>query len=224
VRRRAAALALVTVTVLTACGEKEERAPGPSHVEVRALVAAATGAMGSDTAPSVIAFSAEGRVLSIRLSAPPAGGAVLGLLASFRGVHAEVAQFCPKPALLRCRPALQASASARSPDAAGRTAAALRDLAAITYEGRPLVRRDAGATLIVTAHDELLAGARKAGPAVTFAFGGLDPPRRPAPIPAGRLVVEAGTAALVAARRELPPAAQRALAGVRRVVLSAPLR
>jgi hypothetical protein len=232
VRRRAAALALAWATValalalavsLMACGEKAEHVPGTSGAEVRALVAAGLAAVGSDAAPSAIAYSADGRVLRIRLAAPPAGGALLGLLSSFRALHADIEQFCPKPALLRCRPSLRAWASPRSRRAVARSVAALRRLVARTYDQPPLVRRRGRVTRILTANGELLAAVRTAGGAVMLSFGGLDPPRHPADTVAGGLELDAGAEALSAIRRDLPPAARRALAGVRRLVVSAPL-
>jgi hypothetical protein len=78
-------------------------------------------------------------------------------------------------------------------------------------------------TRIITANGEQLAAVRRTGAAVTLSFGGLDPPRRPAHTPEGRLDVAADAGALAAIRQALPPAL-RALAGVRRLVVSAPLR
>jgi hypothetical protein len=232
VRRRAASLALAWATValalvlavsLMACGEKAEHVPGTSGAEVRALVAAGLAAVGSKAAPSAIAYSADGPVLRIRLAAPPAGSPLLGLLASFRGVRADIEPFCPKPALLRCRPSLRAWAWPRSRHAVERSVAALRRLAARTYDQPPLVRRRGRVTRIVTANGELLAAVRTAGATVMLSFGGLDPPRGPRDSTAGGLEVEAGAGALAAMRQDLPPAARRALAGVRRLVVSAPL-
>jgi hypothetical protein len=230
VSRRPAAPALASAAVtlafapgLTACGEKKERVPGPSRVDVRALVTAGLAAVGSDAAPPAIAFSAKGPVLRVRVAAPPAGISLLGLLASFRRVRAEIEPFCPKPALLRCRPSLRAWASPRSHNAVESTVAALRGLAARTYDEPPLVRRRGRVTSIVTANGELLAAVRTAGGTVMLSFGGLDPPRHPADTVAGGLELDAGAEALSAIRRDLPPAARRALAGVRRLVVSAPL-
>lgn len=227
-RASAPAIACAAVTLgfagtLIACGEKDERTPATSTAEVRALVAAGLAAVGSDAAPSAIAFSADGPVLNVRIAVPPSGGALAGLLASFRGVHAEVELFCPKPALLRCRPSLRAWASPGSRDAVDASVAVLRRLAARTYDEPPLVRRRGRVTRIVTANGELLAGVRMAGAAVRLSFGGLAPPRRPVDIRAGRFEVEAGAEALAAMRRDLPPAARRALAGVRRLIVSTPL-
>jgi hypothetical protein len=220
----AAATALAAGATLSACGEKEERLQGTSRAEVRALVAAGLGAVGSDAAPSAIAFSANGRVLRIRIAAPLDGSPLLRLTASFRSVRADIEPFCPKPALLRCRPALRAWALPRSRSAAAGTAGALRRLAAQTYDQPPLVRHRGRVTRIVTANGELLAAVRTAGPNIMLSFGGLDPPRgRPDPA-AGGLQVEVGARALAAMRPDLPPAARRALAGVRRLVVSAPLR
>jgi hypothetical protein len=232
VRCRAAALALAWAAVtavlasaatLTACGEKQERVQGPSRAEVRALVAAGLAAVGSDAAPSAIASSESGPVLRIRVAAPPAGSPLLRLLASFRDVRADIEPFCPKPALLRCRPALRAWASPRSRQAVERSVAALRRLAARTYDQPPIVRRRGRVTRIVTANGELLAAVRTAGATVMLSFGGLAPPRRPADTAAGGLEIQADAAALAALHQDLPPAARRALAGVRRLVVSAPL-
>lgn len=230
--RRAAALAVASAAVmaalasaatLTACGEKEERVPGTSRAEVRALVAAGLAAVGSDSAPPPTRFSADGSVLRIRLAAPPDRGVLLGLLPLFRGVHAEIEQFCPKPALLRCRPSLRAWASPASRQAVERTATALHLLAARTYDEPPIVRRRGAVTRIVTANGELLAAVRTRGASAMLSFGGLDPPTRPANTAAGQLEIEAGAEALATMRRDLPPAARRALVGVRRLVVSAAL-
>jgi hypothetical protein len=78
-------------------------------------------------------------------------------------------------------------------------------------------------TRIVTANGELLAAVRTDDANVSLSFGGLAPPRRPADVLAGRLEVEAAPEALAAMRRGLPPAARRALAGVRRLMVSTPL-
>lgn len=223
IARAAVTLVLGLATILTACGEKDERTPGTSRAEVRALVAAGLAAVGSHAAPSAIAFSAEGPVLRVRVAAPPPGGALAGLLASFRGVHADIEQFCPKPAVLRCRPSLQAWASPPSRRAVERSVTGLRRLAAQIYGKPPLVRRRGRVTRIVTANGELLAATRTDDAAVRLSFGGLAPPRRPAAVVAGRLEVEAGVEALAAMRRDLPPAARRALAGVRRLIVSTPL-
>jgi hypothetical protein len=56
-----------------------------------------------------------------------------------------------------------------------------------------------------------------------LSFGGIDPPRRPAATAVGRLEVEVGAEALAAIRPGLAPAARLALAGARRLVVSAPL-
>jgi hypothetical protein len=225
VSARAAALALTLglAATLGACGEKEERVPGPSRAEVRALVAAGLGAVGADAPPPAIAFSAKGPALRIEMAAPPAGGALAGLLAPFRGVRAEIGPFCPKPALLRCRPSLRAWALPRSRRAPEASVAALRRLAARTYDERPLILRRGRVTRVVTANGELLAAARTVDDGVTLSFGGLAPPRRPADIAAGRLEVATGAEGLAAMRRDLQPAARRALAGVRRLIVSAPM-
>jgi hypothetical protein len=219
----AAAAALAAAATLLACGEKEERLQGTSRAEVRALVAAGLTAVGSDAAPSAIAFNANGRVLRIRIAAPADGSPLLRLIGSFRSVHADIEPFCPKPALLRCRPALRAWASPRSRTAAARSAGALRRLAAQTYAQRPLVRHHNRVTRIVTANGELLGAVRTAGPTVMLSFGGLDPPHGRPNVAAGGLEIEVGARALAAMRPDLPPPARRALAGVRRLVVSAPL-
>jgi hypothetical protein len=227
-RAAAPALASAAVTLalaagLTACGEKKERVPGPARSDVRRLVTAGLAAVASDAALPAIAFSAEGPVLRVRVAAPPAGSMLLGLLASFRRVRAEIEPFCPKPALLRCRPSLRAWASPRSHNAVESTVAALRGLAARTYDEPPLVRRRGRVTSIVTANGELLAAVWTRGATMMLSFGGIDPPRRPADSAAGRLEVEVGAEAVAAIRPGLAPAARLALAGVRRVVVSAPL-
>ena len=221
---RAALLALALAATLTACGEKEERVSGPSRAEITALVGAGLRAVGSDPAAAGIRFSAGGRLLRIRLASPPGGGPLGPLLASFDRVSASLEQFCSKPALLRCRPSFHAWASPRSRQAVEASVGALRRMAARTYDGRLLVRRRGPATRIITANGELLAAVRTTDAGVALAFGGLDAPRRPLELPApGRLEVDAEAAALGAMRLALPPPARRALTGVRRLNLSAPL-
>jgi hypothetical protein len=219
-RGRVAALAVTAALVLAACGEKEERVPGPSHADVRALVAAGLAAAGSDTPPSGVAFRLEGTVLHIRASASRPGGPLLRLAASLPGARAQIEPFCPKPALLRCRPALHAWASAPSRAAEARSVAALRRLAERTYDERPLVRRGRRVTRLVTANGELLGAVRRTRGGITLSFGGLVPPRRTADVAPRRLVVEADAEALAALRPDLPPAARRALIGVRRITIS----
>jgi len=220
VTRRAAALALALAATTPACGEKEERVVGPSAGEVRALVAEGLRAMGADAPRSALRFRAAGPTLRIGLASPVSGGAVGRLLGSFEGAHAEIEQFCPKPAVLRCRPAFRAWAAPRSSAAVQRSAAALRRLAARTYDAPPLLRRQERTTRVVTANGELLAAVGRAGREVTLSVGGLDAPRRPADPPTGRLEIQADPEALAAIRRDLSPPAQRALAGVRRLVVS----
>jgi hypothetical protein len=228
VTRRAAALAATTAlglaATLAACGEKGVHVSGPSRGEVRSLVAAGLAAAGSDAAPGTIAFHADGPVLRISARAGRAEGPLLRLAASFRGVRAVIEPFCPKPALLRCRPALCAWASPWSRDAQARSVAALRRLAAHAYGERPLVRRRGHVTHLVTPNGELLAAVRRTGPSVALSFGGLAAPRAAPDIAPGRMRIEANAAVLAAMRAALPPAARRALEGVRRLVTSLPLR
>jgi hypothetical protein len=221
---RTALVALAPVAALTACGEKEETVSGPSRAEIAALLGSGLRAVGSDPAAAGIRFSADGQVLRIRLASAPAGGPLHPLLASLDRVSASIDQFCPKPALLRCRPSFRAWASPRSGQAVRTSLAALRRLAAQTYDGRLLVRRRGLVTRIITANGELLAAVRTMDAGVTFSFGGLDPPRRPPRHPAaGGLELEADAAALETMLPALPPPARRALAGVRRLNVSAPL-
>jgi hypothetical protein len=221
---RTALLALALVAALTACGEKEERVPGPSRAEIAALVGAGLRAVGSDAAPGGIRFNADGPVLRIRLASGPAGGALRPLLASFDRVSGGIEQFCPKPALLRCRPSFRAWGSPASRQAARTSVTALRRLAARTYDGRLLVRRRGPLTSIVTPNGELVAAARTLDGQVTVSFGGLAAPRGSlAPPPAGALRLQAGEEALEAMRRDLPSRAGRALAGVERLTVVAPL-
>jgi hypothetical protein len=152
-----------------------------------------------------------------------ADSALAGLLPRFRGVRAEIRPFCPKPALLRCRPSLRAWASPRSPRALEASVTALRRLAAQTYGEPARAVRRGPVTRVITANGELLAAARTVDGAVALSFGGLAPPRHPADVVPGRLEVEAGAEALAAMRPDLPPAARRALAGVERLAVSAPM-
>jgi hypothetical protein len=208
---------------VAACGEKEERVGGPSRADVRALVAAGLAA-DSNAAPSAIAFRLDGPVLRIRATAFRHDAPLLRFAGAFRGVRARIKPFCPKPALLRCRPALSASASPLSRAGVARSVEMLRRLAQHTYGKRPLVRRRGGVTRLVTANGELLAAVRTTAGGVALSFGGVRPPRavdRPA---GGRLRVAAGPNGLAALRPLLPVAARRALAGVRRMVAWLTLR
>lgn len=220
--RAAAAFALALAVTTLACGEKDERIVGPSRADVQALTGAGLAAVGLEG--SVAGFRATGRTLRIRLASPVAGGPLGRLLGSFEGARAEIRQFCPKPALLRCRPAFRAWATPASLAAERRSVAALRRLARRTYGARPLlVRRRGRTTHIVTANGELLAAVSRAGPELTLSFGGLDPPQRPTDPAAGRLEVVVAAPALTAIARDLPPRARQALAGVRRLVVSSRL-
>jgi hypothetical protein len=222
VTRRVAALALAAVAAAPACGEKEEHAVGPSRAEVQAVVADALAAVGANAPTAALRFRAAGRELRVRLAAPP-GGAVGRLLTRFDGARAEIAQFCPKPALLRCRPALRAWAVPHTRASARRAAVGLLRAAARTYAARPLLRRRGSSARVVTANGELLAEVARAGPELTLSFGGLDAPRRRARPRAGGLELEAGPEALAALRPELSPPARRALAGVTRLLVWAQL-
>jgi hypothetical protein len=224
VTRRAAGLALLLAAALSGCGEKEENVPGPSRAEVAALVTAGVRAAGSDPTPSAIGFRAGAGALRIRLASPLEGGPLGSLQAPFDHVGARLEQFCPKPALLSCAPALRAWASPSSRATFESSVVALRRLAARTYDGRLLVRRRGALTSIVTPNGEQLAAARRLDGQVTMSFGGLPAPRRSlAPPPAGVLRLQAGEEALEAVRRDLPPRAGRALAGVDRLTVLAPL-
>jgi hypothetical protein len=222
VRRAAAAAALVAAVVATACGEKDESVPDVAPAGIRALAAAGLTAIGAVPSGSSFDSMLDGTTLRVRSSSPPRGG-LAAAMASFESVRAQVVSFCPKPALLSCRPALQASGVLRAGQRAAPVAAALRRLAAQSYEQRPLVRGGRRRTLIVTANGELLAALRTRGRAVSLSFGGPRPPRTGARTPAGRLVVEAGPGAVAAIRPEVGHDARSALAGVRRVRFEVPL-
>jgi hypothetical protein len=224
VSRRAAGLALLLAAALSGCGEKEEHVPGPSRAEVASLVTSGLRAAGSDATPNAIGFRAGAGALRIRLASPLEGGPLESLLGPFDRVSARLEQFCPKPALLSCAPAVRAWASPSSRAAFESSVVALRRLAARTYYGRLLVRRRGALTSIVTPNGELLAAARSLDGQVTMSFGGPAAPRRSlAPPPAGVLRLQAGEEALEAVRRDLPPRAGRALAGVDRLTVVAPL-
>jgi hypothetical protein len=224
VSRRAAGLALLLAAALSGCGEKEEHVPGPSRAEVVALVTSGLRAAGSDATPDAIRFRAGAGALRIRLASPLEGGPLDSLLAPFDRVGARLEQFCPKPALLSCAPAVRAWASPSSRAAFESSVVALRRLAARTYDGRLLVRRRGPLTSIVTPNGELLAATRTLDGQLTMSFGGLAAPSRSlAPLPAGVLRLQAGEEALEAVRRDLPPRAGRALAGVDRLTVVAPL-
>jgi hypothetical protein len=225
VSRRAAGLALLLAAALSGCGEKEEHVPGPSRAEVAALLTAGLRAGGSDATPNAFRFHAGDGVLRIRLAAPLEGAPLDSLLAPFEGVDARLDQFCPKPALLSCAPALRAWASPSSRAGIESSVVALRRLAARTYDGRLLVRRRGPLTSIVTPNGELLAAVRTLDGQLTLSLGGLAAPRSSlAHLPAGALRLQAGEEALEAVRRDLPPRAGRALAGVERLSVVAPLR
>jgi hypothetical protein len=224
VSRRAAGLALLLAAALSGCGEKEERVSGPSRAEVAALITAGLRAVGSDTTPTAFRFRSGGGALRIRLDSPLEGAPLDSLLPPFDGVDARLQPFCPKPALLSCAPALRAWASPSSRAAIESSVAALRRLAAQTYDGRLLVRRRGRLTSIVTPNGELLAAVRTLDGQLTMSFGGLAAPRRSlADLPAGILRLEVGEEALEAMRRDLPPRASRPLAGVERLTVVAPL-
>lgn len=220
-----AALFVVTPSALTGCGEKEERVTGPSRAELGALVSAGLRAAGTADGPPRFRYSWAGQVLRIRMASPVAGGPLDSLLASFAGVRGRIEQFCPKPALLRCRPAFRGLGEPRTRHAEQRSVAALRRLTAQSYEGRILVRRRGPATSLVTPHGEVLAMVRPVDAGVAFSFAGLESPRRSQLSPSvGRLELAAGPSALAALQPGLSPQARRALAGVRRLIVSAPLR
>jgi hypothetical protein len=223
VTRRAAALALALAATTPTCGEKEERVAGPSRGEVQALAAEGLASVGAEGSGSALRFQTAGRALRIRLVSPLTDGPAGTLLASFDGARAEIERFCPKPALLRCRPAFRAWAVPGSRAAMHKSAAALRRLAARTYHARVLVQRRGRTTRLVTANGELLAAVGRAGQEVALSFGGLEAPRRPTSVPPGRLVVEAGPEAVAAIMGDVSPSARRALAGMRRVVVALPL-
>jgi hypothetical protein len=225
VRLTAVVTALVAAAVLASCGEKEERVVELSAGEVQALVAAGLRAGGSTrTDRPPIRFSADGPTLRVRLSEPPPAEGLFRPLSHFSRIHAQIVPFCPKPAILGCKPGLQASGALRPGVPPGRVARALQHLARARYEQRPLVRRAGrGDFDIVTANGELLGAVRTDGRAVRLSFGGPSPPRRAAAARPGRLVVEAGPAALAAMGARLGRQARGALAGTRRLEVVAPL-
>jgi hypothetical protein len=230
VRLAAAAPALLAAVVLVGCGEKEERVPARSPGEAQALVDAGLRAVGSTTLGSAaVTFSGNGPALTLRLGEPPPADGLLRALGHFSRVDAHIVPFCPKPAILGCKPGLQASGKLRPRASADRVVRALRDLARASYDQRPLLRRarterrSVTAVDIVTANGELLGALRADGHGVRLSFGGPDPPARLAPSPPGALHVEAGFAAIAAMRASLPRRAATALAGVRRLDVVAPL-
>lgn len=218
--RAAAALALALAAAPAACGDTGKRVAGPSGDEIRALVADGSAALGVETSRSALRFQRSGRTLRVWLAAREVGRGVGRMLAWLDGTRAQIERFCPKPALLRCRPAFVAWAVPNSSASVRRAANALRRLAARTYDARPLLRRHGSTTQVVTANGELLAAVGSAGREMTLSFGGLAAPDRPAHPPVGRVEVQAGAEALAAIRPSLSPTAQRALAGVRRLVVS----
>jgi hypothetical protein len=224
VSRRGAALALLLAAAFGGCGEKEERAPGPSREELTALVTAGQRAMGSEAGVAGIRFGFDGQRLRIRLASAMRGGPLKPLLGSVDWMGVRIERFCPKPALLRCRPSLRARAAPPSRAAQRSAVAPLRRLAAQNYDGRLLIRHRGQLTRIVTPNGELLAAARDVHGQVTVSVGGLAASRGSlAPAPAGALRLQAGEEALEALRRDLPPRAGRALAGVERLTVVAPL-
>ena len=223
---RAVRAALVAAAALTSCGEKQEQVPAVSAAEVRALVAAGVGAAGGSVAvPRLITSRSHGPTLRIGTTAPSARDGLLAAVPLFRFVSAELSAFCPKPAVLRCRPALQASGSLLRHGSVGRVVRAVHLLVRAKYDARPLVRRRGrNAFDIVTRNGELLGAVRAHGQTVRLSLGGPPPPPRGgAPSGIRGIVVEAGPEALAAMRRSLSPKARSALAGIRRLLVVARL-
>jgi hypothetical protein len=227
-RGAGAALALTGVCLaatLAACGEKEERVVGPSRAEVRALVASGLDSVGSAAAPPGLRVRAGGGVLSVWMASLPGDGPLETLGIPFERIGVRIVPFCPKPALLHCRPSFRAWASPSSRRAMKTAVRALRRLAAVTYDSRLLVRRRGQVTRIVTPNGELLAAFRALDGQVAMSFGGPSAPRPPLKLPrAGALRLEAGEAALEAMRRDLPRLARRATLGFRQLRVEAPLQ
>lgn len=223
--RLAAAVTLFTAVALTGCGEKDDRIVGVSGAEARALVGAGARAVAADVAAlRPVTVTADGPVLRIRVAAPAAAPrSLLGTLRHFSAVEAHIVPFCPKPAILGCKPALQATGQLRRKRSFERLVDALRSLAERTYEQRPVVRRPRpGQIRIATANGELLAAAVADGRTVRLSFGGPSaPPRRAPAAHADRLVLDAAADALAAMRRSLGPQARAAIAGVRRLEIVA---
>lgn len=229
-RLPAAAMALFAAVVLVGCGEKEERVPARSPGDVQALVHAGLRAVGSTIPGSApLTSSSDGPALSIRLGEPPPAHGLLRALSQFSRMQAQVVPFCPKPAILGCKPGLQASGTLRTRASAKRVVGALRDLARARYDQHPLLRRtrterrSVTAVDIVTPNGELLGALRADGDAVRLSFGGPPPPTQVAPSPPAELHIQAGLGAIAAMRASLPPRAARVLAGVRRLDLMAQL-
>jgi hypothetical protein len=219
VKRRQAALALLMAVAAVGCGDDDK----PTPVDARALTAAGLAAVGADGAHVDFEAERRGTLLTLRASKAPRGEGLLTVLPMFERVHAPIKPFCPPPGILRCRPALRASATVRDARAPEGLTAALRKLVARTYAQQPLVRRHGRETRIVTANGELLAAVRTQGRVVLMSFGGAAPPLRPTRSGAGRLVVEAGPDTLALLRASLPRRASEALQGVRRLVVVMPL-
>jgi hypothetical protein len=223
VRRVAAVAALLAAAVPVACGEKDERVTGPPRSAVRELVASGLAAVGSTPSPLAFRSAAVGSGLRVRSTSRPPGGGLLSVLPLFERLNARVVPFCPKPALLRCRPALQAWGVLRAGQTPSVVRAALLRLAARTYGQRPLIRSGRRATRIVTANGELLGAVRVDRRTLSLSFGGPRPPGTAANAPRGRLVVEAEAAAVAAIRSSVSPRARDALAGVSRIRFEMPL-
>jgi hypothetical protein len=213
-----AALALLCAPGALGCGNEDK----PARVDARALAGAGFAAVGADSVG--MRFTAERRdgVVHVRAS-KPRGEGLLSVLPMMQGVHARIEAFCPPPCILKCRPALRASATIRDRRAPRHLAEALRSLAARSYGNEPVVRRRGAAIRILSPYGELLAGVRTRGRVLLMSFGGGPVPMRPAQAAAGRLVLAAGPDALGALRDTLPPRATKALEGARRLVAVMPL-
>lgn len=221
-RRTPAAVAIAcTAAALAACEDSDRSG---REVVARPLVRAGLSAVAADPARVRVDAERHGARLRLRVSGLPRAGGLAATLGLFDSARAWIVPFCPPPGILRCRPALRASGTLAEGRSAAPLVHALRRLARRTYEGPMVVRRRGDQARIVTPHGELLGAVAKRGRTVRLSFGGpgLPPPRARAP--EGRLVLEAGPAAIAVLRAAVAGGARRSLHDVRQLAAVAPLR
>lgn len=219
--RTPAAVAIAcTAAALAGCDDPDGAGRG---VDARSLAGAGLSAVAAEPARVRVAAHRHGALLRVRVSGLERAGGLAVTAELFDSVRARIVPFCPPPGILRCKPALRATGTLGEGRSAESLVPALRRLARHTYQARVLVRRRGDAARIVTPHGELLGAVAARGRTVRLSFGG--PGLQPAPVRGseGRLVLEAGSAAIAVVRATLPGRERRVLDGVRRLSAAAPL-